>query len=103
MSERTEGQRPEGSQNQEIGHTPIVKPKARPGKSGCQDDHGTNVERSRGSEAECCDGKKPQAGSEDDRRPGTKEPEISLETIQPVPALKNSCMHLLPLRVRQRL
>lgn len=84
MSERTEGRRPEASQNQEIGHTPNVKPKPRPGKSGCQEDHETNGGRPRSSDAKCCDEERPQAGSEENRRPGTEELEISLETIQPV-------------------
>lgn len=84
MSERTEGQLPEGSQNRDIGHTPNVKPKPRPRKSGSQEDHETNVGRSRSSDAECCDKKRPEVGSEEKRKPGTEEPEISLQTTQPV-------------------
>lgn len=82
MSEQTEEQWPEGSQKQEIGHAPNVKPK--PGESGGLEDHGTSGGTTRSSDVECCDEEKPQAGSEENRRPGTKEPEISLETIQPV-------------------
>lgn len=82
MSEQTEGQWPEGNQNQEIGHTPNAKP--RPEKSGSQEDHGTKVGRSRSSAAECGDERRPEARSEENRRPGTEEPEISLETIQTV-------------------
>lgn len=84
MSEQTEGRRPEGSQNQEIGHTPNVKPETRPGKSGRQEDHRTNMGRSRSSAAGCGDETRPGAGSEENRSPATEGPEISLETIHSI-------------------
>lgn len=88
MSERTEGKWPEGSQNQEAGHTPNVKPKPRPGESGSQEDHEKkespeHAKRSRSSDAECCDEKRPQGRSEETQRPGAEEPETNLEKIQP--------------------
>lgn len=88
MSERTEGKWPERSQNQEARHTPNVKPKPRPGESGSQEDHEkkespAHARRSRSSDAECCDEKRPQGRSEETERPGGEEPETNLEKIQP--------------------